>query len=57
MSTREETVVHVHRDDIRSRMGMWLFLFSELFCSEVCFLCILFTGLCTSRILVLPQKK
>ena len=30
MSTQEHAEVHVHRDDIRSRMGMWLFLFSEL---------------------------
>jgi len=30
LSTQEHAEVHVHRDDIRSRMGMWLFLFSEL---------------------------
>jgi cytochrome c oxidase subunit 3 len=30
VNTQEEAVVHVYRDDIRSRMGMWLFLFSEL---------------------------
>lgn len=29
-STSEHTVGHVHRDDIGSRMGMWLFLFTEL---------------------------
>lgn len=30
MSTQEITEVHAHRDDVKSRMGMWLFLFSEL---------------------------
>ena len=30
MSIQEQAVVHVHRDDIRTRMGMWLFLFTEL---------------------------
>ncbi len=30
MSSQEHTVAHVHRDDIGSRMGMWLFLFTEL---------------------------
>lgn len=30
MSSSEHTVSHVHRDDIASRMGMWLFLFTEL---------------------------
>ncbi len=30
MSTHEHVAVQGHRDDIRSRMGMWLFLFSEL---------------------------
>jgi len=31
MSTHEQTVTsHVHRDDEGSRMGMWLFLFTEL---------------------------
>lgn len=30
MSTEEHSVLHVHRDDIGSRMGMWLFLFTEL---------------------------
>lgn len=30
MSTQEHAVEHVHRDDIASRMGMWLFLFTEL---------------------------
>ena len=30
MSTQEHSVLHVHRDDIGSRMGMWLFLFTEL---------------------------
>lgn len=30
MSTHEHAVGHVHRDDIGSRMGMWLFLFTEL---------------------------
>ncbi len=30
MSNNDNAVVHVHRDDIRTRMGMWLFLFSEL---------------------------
>ncbi|MFO7527093.1 MAG: cytochrome c oxidase subunit 3 family protein [Ignavibacteriaceae bacterium] len=30
MSSTEQTTAHVHRDDIASRMGMWLFLFTEL---------------------------
>lgn len=30
MTTQEHAIEHVHRDDIRSKMGMWLFLFSEL---------------------------
>lgn len=31
MSTHEHTAAsHVHRDDVGSRMGMWLFLFTEL---------------------------
>ena len=30
MSNNVHAEAHVHRDDIRSRMGMWLFLFSEL---------------------------
>jgi len=30
VSTEEHSVLHVHRDDIGSRMGMWLFLFTEL---------------------------
>lgn len=30
MSSSEHTVSHIHRDDIASRMGMWLFLFTEL---------------------------
>ncbi|MDY0082666.1 MAG: cytochrome c oxidase subunit 3 family protein [Ignavibacteriaceae bacterium] len=30
MSTQEQTVTHIHRDDIGARMGMWLFLFTEL---------------------------
>lgn len=30
MSTQEHAIEHVHRDDIASRMGMWLFLFTEL---------------------------
>lgn len=30
MSSQEHTVAHVHRDDIGARMGMWLFLFTEL---------------------------
>jgi cytochrome c oxidase subunit 3 len=30
VSTDEHAVSHVHRDDIGSRMGMWLFLFTEL---------------------------
>lgn len=28
--TVEHSIEHVHRDDIASRMGMWLFLFTEL---------------------------
>ncbi len=30
MSVQEQTIAHVHRDDIGTRMGMWLFLFTEL---------------------------
>lgn len=30
MSSQEHAVEHVHRDDIGARMGMWLFLFTEL---------------------------
>ena len=30
MSSQEHSVAHVHRDDIGARMGMWLFLFTEL---------------------------
>ncbi|HEX9252419.1 MAG TPA: cytochrome c oxidase subunit 3 family protein [Ignavibacteriaceae bacterium] len=30
MSSQEQAVAHVHRDDIGARMGMWLFLFTEL---------------------------
>lgn len=30
MITQEHTAAHVHRDDIGARMGMWLFLFTEL---------------------------
>jgi len=30
VNTQEHAISHVHRDDIASRMGMWLFLFTEL---------------------------
>ncbi|MCZ7610902.1 MAG: cytochrome c oxidase subunit 3 family protein [Ignavibacterium sp.] len=30
MSTQEHTITYIHRDDIGARMGMWLFLFTEL---------------------------
>jgi cytochrome c oxidase subunit III len=30
VSTQEQAAVHIHRDDIGARMGMWLFLFTEL---------------------------
>ncbi|HRP94040.1 MAG TPA: cytochrome c oxidase subunit 3 family protein [Ignavibacteriaceae bacterium] len=30
MSSQEHAVAHSHRDDIGARMGMWLFLFTEL---------------------------
>ena len=30
MSSQEQTAIHVHRDDVGARMGMWLFLFTEL---------------------------
>jgi cytochrome c oxidase subunit 3 len=30
LSSSEQSVAHVHRDDIGSRLGMWLFLFTEL---------------------------
>ncbi len=30
MSSQEHAAAHVHRDDVGSRMGMWLFLFTEL---------------------------
>jgi len=29
-NTQAHTEVHIHRDDIGARMGMWLFLFTEL---------------------------
>lgn len=30
MSDHNAEVIHVHRDDVGARMGMWLFLFTEL---------------------------
>jgi len=30
VSTQEHTAAHTHRDDYGARMGMWLFLFTEL---------------------------
>ncbi len=30
MSNHNAEVAHVHRDDVGARMGMWLFLFTEL---------------------------
>lgn len=30
MNIQEHASVHVHRDDVGARMGMWLFLFTEL---------------------------
>jgi len=30
VSTQEHSVAHTHRDDYGARMGMWLFLFTEL---------------------------
>ena len=30
MIAQEQSVAHVHRDDVGARMGMWLFLFTEL---------------------------
>jgi cytochrome c oxidase subunit 3 len=30
LSSSEHSIPHVHRDDIGSRLGMWLFLFTEL---------------------------
>ena len=30
MSSTQAAEIHVHRDDVGSRMGMWLFLFTEL---------------------------
>jgi len=30
VNAQEHAVVHVHRDDVGARMGMWLFLFTEL---------------------------
>jgi cytochrome c oxidase subunit 3 len=30
VSSQEHAIAHVHRDDIGARMGMWLFLFTEL---------------------------
>ncbi len=29
-SHQEGTVAHVHRDDVGAKMGMWLFLFTEV---------------------------
>jgi len=30
VSSNDHSAVHVHRDDVGARMGMWLFLFTEL---------------------------
>jgi cytochrome c oxidase subunit III len=30
LSSSEHTEIHIHRDDIGGKMGMWLFLFTEL---------------------------
>jgi cytochrome c oxidase subunit 3 len=30
VSSQEHAAAHVHRDDVGSRMGMWLFLFTEM---------------------------
>ncbi len=30
MTTQEHSTIYVHRDDVGARMGMWLFLFTEL---------------------------
>jgi Heme/copper-type cytochrome/quinol oxidase, subunit 3 len=30
VSSQEQAVAHIHRDDVGARMGMWLFLFTEL---------------------------
>jgi cytochrome c oxidase subunit III len=30
VSKQEQAAVHIHRDDVGARMGMWLFLFTEL---------------------------
>lgn len=30
MSSQQHSTAHVHRDDVGARMGMWLFLFTEL---------------------------
>lgn len=30
MSSQDQAALHTHRDDIGARMGMWLFLFTEL---------------------------
>ncbi len=30
MSIQHTAAAHIHRDDVASRMGMWLFLFTEL---------------------------
>lgn len=30
MSVQHSAAAHIHRDDVASRMGMWLFLFTEL---------------------------
>jgi len=30
VSTQEHTAAHIHRDDYGARLGMWLFLFTEL---------------------------
>lgn len=30
MTSQEQAVAHIHRDDVGARMGMWLFLFTEL---------------------------
>jgi cytochrome c oxidase subunit 3 len=30
VSSQEQAAAHIHRDDVGARMGMWLFLFTEL---------------------------
>ena len=49
---------HVHRDDEASKMGMWLFLFTELLLFGGLFLVLVFAAFMFNRVkITLKQKK